>query len=240
MIVYKYFQWNRFSKKLFTDQELYLGASEDYNDPLEFAARFNHDGEKILKTIKRMNNWRQQAHMSILKQSHDPIATLWHSYVSQVKSTGICCFSQNYDNILMWSHYADNHRGICVAFDTELLQDEDVHLYKVKYRKQLPVIDLPWSRAKQIRQQTTKYIGWKYEQEIRAIKQFDRKKVRKKDRKWYIDKAAIKEIFLGCRCSLKQSEEIRQIYITNNFTVPVSLMKVSQEMECYKLIPQRL
>jgi len=28
----------------------------------------------------------------------------------------ICCFSGEYDNILMWSHYADSHKGICLRF----------------------------------------------------------------------------------------------------------------------------
>ena len=32
--------------------------------------------------------------------------------------TGIVSFTETNDNLLMWSHYADNHRGIVVAFDT--------------------------------------------------------------------------------------------------------------------------
>src|SRR6516165_6791682 len=27
------------------------------------------------------------------------------------------CFSKSWNNILMWSHYADKHRGICLGFD---------------------------------------------------------------------------------------------------------------------------
>lgn len=34
------------------------------------------------------------------------------------KKMGIASFSETNDNLLMWSHYADNHRGIVVAFDT--------------------------------------------------------------------------------------------------------------------------
>lgn len=29
---------------------------------------------------------------------------------------GICCFSQEYDNPLLWSHYGDQHRGICIGY----------------------------------------------------------------------------------------------------------------------------
>jgi len=30
---------------------------------------------------------------------------------------GVLCFSRRWNNILMWSHYADGHKGICLGFD---------------------------------------------------------------------------------------------------------------------------
>jgi hypothetical protein len=35
----------------------------------------------------------------------------------QPSSVGIYCVSTNYDDVLMWSHYADSHKGICLEFD---------------------------------------------------------------------------------------------------------------------------
>jgi len=32
---------------------------------------------------------------------------------------GVCCFSRAGDNILMFSHYADSHRGCCLEFDCD-------------------------------------------------------------------------------------------------------------------------
>jgi hypothetical protein len=29
----------------------------------------------------------------------------------------VCCFSLDLDNTLMWSHYADAHRGVCLLYD---------------------------------------------------------------------------------------------------------------------------
>ncbi|MBX2952164.1 MAG: DUF2971 domain-containing protein [Leadbetterella sp.] len=31
---------------------------------------------------------------------------------------GVCCFSERKDHILMWSHYAANHSGVCLQFNT--------------------------------------------------------------------------------------------------------------------------
>ena len=35
----------------------------------------------------------------------------------EVDKAGIVCFSQVRDDILMWAHYADKHKGICFEFD---------------------------------------------------------------------------------------------------------------------------
>ncbi len=32
---------------------------------------------------------------------------------------GVFCLSEAADNLLMWAHYADNHRGVAIQFDTE-------------------------------------------------------------------------------------------------------------------------
>lgn len=49
------------------------------------------------------------------------------------------CFSQNNDNILMWSHYAQKHEGICVEYDFKLLKEDPYnileHLFPVIYKE---------------------------------------------------------------------------------------------------------
>ena len=34
-----------------------------------------------------------------------------------VESVGTFCISEKRDDLLMWAHYADSHRGICLEFD---------------------------------------------------------------------------------------------------------------------------
>jgi hypothetical protein len=44
---------------------------------------------------------------------------------------GICCFSSTEDNPLLWSHYGDQHHGLCVGYD--LNREPKPRLYKVIY-----------------------------------------------------------------------------------------------------------
>jgi hypothetical protein len=29
---------------------------------------------------------------------------------------GVCCFSESFNNMLLWSHYGDQHRGLCIGY----------------------------------------------------------------------------------------------------------------------------
>ena len=79
------------------------------------------------------------------------------------KSNGLLCFSRTWTNPLLWGHYADKHKGVCLGFDVP-----DCHLDEVDYvRERLPapeVIDEPFMKKLLL----TKFEHWLYEEEYRA------------------------------------------------------------------------
>ena len=44
---------------------------------------------------------------------------------------GVCCFSATKYNPLLWSHYADHHRGICIGYSLDRVPEPKLH--KVVY-----------------------------------------------------------------------------------------------------------
>lgn len=87
---------------------------------------------------------------------------------------GIECFSRSWSNVLMWSHYGDKHRGICLGFDVpdELTRPVE-YLSEVQIETTLMVekhSDFSAERGTKIidRLLGAKYEGWSYEQEIRV------------------------------------------------------------------------
>jgi hypothetical protein len=60
--------------------------------------------------------------------------------VSHRDSLKVCSFSETQYSIIMWSHYADQHRGFCIEYETESLLPEHLFLrmlYPVVYSKKL-------------------------------------------------------------------------------------------------------
>ena len=89
------------------------------------------------------------------------------------KHRGVCCFAEIKNDILMWAHYADGHRGFCLEYDTSSKIFQDA--FKVEYSKQIPVINQasfldPESGVNvMLPMLKTKYECWQYEKEWRIF-----------------------------------------------------------------------
>tara|TARA_R110002049_G_scaffold174917_7_gene342162 strand:- start:912 stop:1754 length:843 start_codon:yes stop_codon:yes gene_type:complete len=90
-------------------------------------------------------------------------------------SIGVLSLSETPHNLLMWSHYANDHKGYVIGFDSEheyfeqrrSEQDQLRCLRKVRYSKDMPVVDL--TDIKSIDELMIKGIDWSYEQEWRML-----------------------------------------------------------------------
>jgi len=85
-------------------------------------------------------------------------------------NTGILSLSQTCESILMWSHYAAEHRGICIEFAVPISDS----LHEVKYSPDVPhytLHDIIVNRNADnlLLLFTTKHEHWSYEKEIRII-----------------------------------------------------------------------
>ncbi|MEO7559630.1 MAG: DUF2971 domain-containing protein, partial [Nitrosospira sp.] len=91
------------------------------------------------------------------------------TFVKHTNKLGILCFTEDDLNLLMWSHYADNHKGFALQFD--LAQDVKtmLRISKVDYSNDYPRVNLN-NLTNDIKVVfLRKSEGWKYEREWRMI-----------------------------------------------------------------------
>lgn len=93
------------------------------------------------------------------------------------ETTGLLCFSNTWQNPVLWGHYAKSHTGIALGFEIP-----ENNLHKVKYRsKRVPVkFDTATQRVvdgKNVVNKllSTKFRGWAYEGEYRTYVELDQK-----------------------------------------------------------------
>lgn len=91
------------------------------------------------------------------------------------KIYGLLCFSQTWTEPLLWSHYADKHKGIALGFEiTNSPRFFDVVYDPNPIRKQFSLTnDLITNKNLFLELAQIKYINWKYEQESRMLIRLD-------------------------------------------------------------------
>lgn len=146
---------------------------------------------------------------------------------SQTSCYGIYCLAEEYNNILMWSHYGDQHKGIALGFnidDKMLDQTTRPYCRKVEYTDEYPTLspddvmmksdytfgdrglskEFSFDDSGLVAQKTlyTKAKCWEYEKEWRII--YDK----------YGSQpfpGELREIVFGCRVSEQTIREVKDV-----------------------------
>ncbi len=128
------------------------------------------------------------------------------------KTTAILCFSRNWDNLLLWSHYGASHTGICLGFDISEADpgtnyDTDV-LYQPNLLQILRPEDLPDVADRFMR---TKHERWSYEQEVRMFVGLD-DPPDAKELNWFEfgPLLVLKEVIIGAQCHPTVSKKVEE------------------------------
>ncbi|BDU69686.1 hypothetical protein GETHOR_17870 [Geothrix oryzae] len=79
------------------------------------------------------------------------------------QSNGLLCFSHNWSNPVLWGHYADKHRGLCLGFDLPDGLPQEI-TYIANRMPQPKQVDEAFTRNLLF----TKFDHWRYEEEYRV------------------------------------------------------------------------
>ncbi len=189
--------------KIIKTCKLYFSCYEDFNDPFDCRINPHKISEDWVKTVIIEPRYPQCSDEEI----DDKVKTV--NLVEEAKRTttkfmrgeGLCCFTRTPNNILMWSHYANSHKGICLGFNVR--EDMGFFYYpvEVQYTDKYPELPDSFTRKYLEILIGTKYAGWSYEQEVRVWKS--------PVGEYEFNPEALKEIIFGCLIS----EAIKRIII---------------------------
>jgi hypothetical protein len=122
---------------------------------------------------------------------------LMASKLSLHTTKGLLCFSKSWSNPVLWSHYGDKHRGICLGFDVPDNVGADVHY--VTERPPIKELNLQMG----LNWLFTKFRHWEYEEEWRAFVTLDESTAENGLFFYEFDeKIVLREVILGALCSI--------------------------------------
>ncbi|MGN5062872.1 DUF2971 domain-containing protein [Aeromonas sp. 6P] len=176
--LYKYLPNNFDLASHLKNPELKLSLIKTLNDPYEGQMTKNAI-EKLSKAMIKHSD----SLVSVRDNADVAKATAINAIQYIVKTICITSFSETQRNLLMWTHYSAQHKGICIGYDTNMLNrgEGPHHLRKVNYdsilfeQEQLDELDTMEdfdSIETEMfieRLLTTKSDDWSYEKEHRYI-----------------------------------------------------------------------
>lgn len=174
---------------------------------------------------------------------HKQIKILQKLFANQKISMGITCLSEAPDSILMWSHYANNHRGFCVSYNllalNQKLQFSAVPVLYTQDRVCLHSISLDQDKLSKetmslfIKSITSKSTDWSYEKECRIIQDETAcgPKWDDKNKGALLDTISPSSIILGC-CA---SDELTSVLMQHCQNHKIPLYKMEKDPLLYRL-----
>jgi len=248
-ILYKYrnpdFDYNW---EILEDQKIYFADPKSFNDPFDSNIKLRFDlleVDELRKRFDRQVKIQQPGAGYFLRKpqvdryianvynpvTHDAAVSKWiESFTGKMRMFCIC---PDKANILLWSHYANNHKGFAIGFDPNKFYDfwsvnKGFLLGHIAYRNEYPILLPPADTDIETKQDIVVTVTnvkskiWSYEQEVRMTV-FDGPE------KLSFDAELITEIVIGCKTNPKHKDRILDIVAAKYPHASVYQAKLSRD-----------
>ncbi len=228
--------------------ELWLSSPRDFNDPFDMTAALDFTGtteQKRAHILARLERYHAEVPESLRRQRAEEILAdesqlreiLDGSFHNNMAKVGVVCFTRDPRNILMWSHYADHHRGVVLQFEPSHDVLELGSAIEVHYEEKYPI--LRWFQGFELdigMALLHKHNGWCYEREFRCLR------VGHAHTRVRFAPQALRAIILGCRADERIESTVRGLLAERaaRGAPALSLYRAEKHTHEYRLVLRRL
>lgn len=247
--IYKYVSWdNDFHRRMIYENEIFFASAERLNDPSDSAVPLRYDLGTDEQIYERYKYYVKLDHPHLTKSEIERVA-LNEMKINDIKNSnklnglldkqrqlvkdkyGIFSMTTENNSILMWSHYSNSHKGICVRFNTKnflnFIRNDCVKKRllivwaKVDYEINYPLIN-PFELDTDdiiLKPLLIKSEKWKYENEIRFVLfDYSNKVIN-------IPDDIIDQIILGCKISPEDKDSIIEVAQKKKLELSQSILR---------------
>lgn len=206
-VFYKYWSIKSVLRFLETGMIMFNRYTE-FNDPFECQAKIesnNTEAEWYTFLLQNGASYHSAAVESKKMAKNKMLAGHYiRSSIDAVyNETGIFCMTTKNDNLLMWAHYGDEHKGACIEFDVRKDPQVFCPIRKVQYNSDYRSYNYLKNQGEAFRSLEYKSKDWEYEDEYRILHNDGYGLMS-------VNKDAVKTIIFGCRTDKKDIETVKK------------------------------
>jgi hypothetical protein len=257
--LYKYRAFNANTLRLLSQAEIYYANPAHFNDPMDCRPVIEVDTdlktlEKVCYRLLVLSRGKDAANACI--QNHRYMSTEYGDYKTdpdaarsytedlrreisefvdaEMRKHGVLSLAKRWNCPLMWSHYADEHRGLCIEYDTKDNQCEGLRCVNYDVSGSIKVSDiLRWKIEKSkeadrsIREAFfyAKARDWRYEREWRDV----RKEIGTRESTF----RSISAVYFGLRCDTAVSTSVVMLF--GNSATPIKFFRLYRDQDSFQL-----
>ena len=175
--LFKYRPVNEFTLDILANERIYFPKADMFNDPYDTEYFVTDKNETISeKECGEVVDAYPEC-SGLDSDSIDRVVTDVNGKIKDIiTNSGILSLSRDASNLLLWAHYADDHKGVCIEFERNEynLLGNDGATKQVIYTKSYPSfskVDFTKNEVFNVVQKIlwTKSVDWSYEEEWRVI-----------------------------------------------------------------------
>jgi hypothetical protein len=219
------------------NSELYFALPKHLNDPFDCNINISNS---ILRVL---SEWQSESLITEFLRS----GTIADRIQKLTRTMGVCSFSLVSEEVLMWSHYANNHTGVCLCYEIpgtfiDFETNKIVGVSEVSYNEN-GLTEWIFNNIESYKEQpqefaiefhkrylTAKSPSWSYEKEVRIL--------RKECGAFELPREYLKQICFGLQTSDQDQRLISRI--VDNYYSDVSLCKIERGQSDFGLYANEL
>lgn len=225
MLLYRYLK-QQYALEALQTKLLKIGRLSELNDPADCRPR-------------------------LINSPHDDDPYFEERYFEKIgHEIGVLCFSATFEDPVLWSHYADAHRGLALGYDFRSDLGGAI-LHVVNYEERRPQIDYreterllssdPSGRTffnmvieKAFR---SKAPSWKYEQERRLFAELSPPMCEMRGQHYFLRHlgGAPERVIIGAKCSLTEADIRRAIMRGGGTPIRTEIIKAKLHPELHRI-----
>ena len=226
---------------IFSRRELHFPAPSTLNDPFECRPHIYVEAPtsptallRLRRKIRELFNrnsvpraeGRRRSRLALAPGFMDKRAKEMMEQLSlAINEYRLCSFSTSCDSLLMWSHYTDSHKGICLEFDAR--NADFGSALKVEYSTDYPALEFfDTDPATSLQAMIlTKSKDWDYENEYRLVTKIPplREQILLRNDKFTFQARHLTGVILGCQISTSNEQAIRSLVAA--YPTPVTIRR---------------
>lgn len=233
-VLYRYSAFSENAISSLTNKTVWFANPRSFNDPFDCRFSILESSPKSFKMPAKLGAEVMVEKINAYQKGkeYDSHKEYLYKLEKALTEIGVLCLSSSNDNMLMWSHYADKHKGFCLGFKIIGNAKEKVrHVdYDGKYIE-IRIEDFADKLKEYIEDVIfNKASDWAYEREYRIVKEISDGDDSKRNVDWK-HFMALDSIYLGYEMPEHHSDAINNLFKSDSSIKIIKMEQVPDQLQ---------